>query len=69
MNDGLTVKAAYEGAMADYPQCWPNEGPCMRFAGDEEFTVVPVVKREFSAFLDIPPEIDMEIIKVLEPWR
>ena len=45
MNDGLTVKAAYEGAMADYPQCWPDEGACMRFVGDEEFTVVPIVGR------------------------
>ena len=44
MSQGWTVKAAFDQALADYPTCAePNN--CMRFVGDENFTVVPVVKR------------------------
>ena len=34
MSYGWPIEAAYNQAMADYPQCWPSEGACMRFAGD-----------------------------------
>ena len=41
MNQGWTVKAAFDKACADYPWCVG----CMRFAGDANFKVVPVVDR------------------------
>ena len=41
MNLGWTVKAAFDQALADLPWCLD----CMRFEGDESFTVVPVVER------------------------
>jgi hypothetical protein len=44
MNQGWTVKAAFDEANADYPMCWSNS--CMRFAGDEALAVVPVVMRD-----------------------
>jgi hypothetical protein len=44
MNQGWTVRAAVDQAKADYPQCGDNR--CMRFSGDTEFAVVPVVKRD-----------------------
>jgi hypothetical protein len=43
MNDGDTVKEAFDQANADYPGC--SNFDCMRFDGDEDFAVVPVVKR------------------------
>jgi len=44
MNQSWTVKAAFDQAQTDYPACAaPNN--CMRFVGDENFTVVPVVER------------------------
>ena len=43
MDQGYTVKDAFDQADADYPVCaTPN---CTRFAGDEDFTVVPIVYR------------------------
>ena len=45
LNEGHTVKEAYVKAIEDYPMCAPSQGPCMRFAGDEDFAVVPVVTR------------------------
>jgi hypothetical protein len=47
MNQGWTVKAAFDQANADYPVC--PAGDCMRFSGDESFAVVPVVKRDPQA--------------------
>jgi hypothetical protein len=47
MDQGWTVKAAFDQANADYPVC--PAGNCMRFAGDESFAVVPVVKRDPKA--------------------
>jgi hypothetical protein len=44
INEGRSVKAAFDLANADYPGCGANE--CMRFAGDDRFTLVPVVDRE-----------------------
>jgi hypothetical protein len=38
------VKAAFDQANADYPQCGDNK--CMRFSGDQDFAVVPVVRRD-----------------------
>ena len=49
MNEGYTVQEAYDKAMADYPMCAPSQGPCMRFAGDEDFAVVPVVTRDVDS--------------------
>lgn len=44
MNQGWTVKAAFDQANADYPTCFNND--CMIFAGDEGFAVVPVIERD-----------------------
>jgi hypothetical protein len=44
MNQGWTVKAAFDQANADYPTCYNND--CMIFAGDESFATVPVVERD-----------------------
>ena len=44
MNQGYTVKYAFDQANAAYPQCAGYQ--CMRFVGDENFTVKPLVKRE-----------------------
>jgi hypothetical protein len=41
MNQSYTVKEAFDQAIADYPMCLD----CMRFLGDENFSVVPVVRR------------------------
>jgi len=50
MNQGWTVKAAFDQAMIDYPSC--ANGGCMRFVGDDDFKVVPIVKR-----VPAPPNI------------
>ncbi|MBN2561412.1 MAG: hypothetical protein JXQ75_10830 [Phycisphaerae bacterium] len=44
MNLGWAVKDAFEQANADYPVC-AGDNDCMRFAGDEDFAVVPPVSR------------------------
>ncbi len=44
MNQGNTVKDAFDMAQADYPACGLNG--CMRFAGDTAWAVVPVIKRD-----------------------
>jgi hypothetical protein len=44
MNQGWTVKAAFDQANANYPTCFNND--CMVFAGDESFATVPVVERD-----------------------
>ncbi|UCC23292.1 MAG: right-handed parallel beta-helix repeat-containing protein [Planctomycetota bacterium] len=44
INQGWTVKAAFDRANGAYPGCGANG--CMRFAGDESFGLVPVVERE-----------------------
>jgi hypothetical protein len=44
MSLGLPVKQAFDFAKIDYPECGDNS--CMRFAGDQDFAVVPVVKRD-----------------------
>ena len=46
MNQSWTVKAAFDQANADYPMCGNNS--CMKFAGDENFSIVPVVKRSLE---------------------
>jgi hypothetical protein len=53
MNQGYTVKDALDMANADYPACGTNG--CMRFAGDEDWTVVPVIKRD-----PWPPEVTVQ---------
>jgi hypothetical protein len=44
MNQGWSVYQAFLQANADVPSCGLNE--CMRFAGDPDFAVVPVVMRD-----------------------
>lgn len=56
MNEGYSVREAYDKAMADYPMCAPIEGSCMRFAGDEDFAVVPVVTRDLDSDNDGVPD-------------
>lgn len=52
MNQGQTVKEAFNNAMAHWPVCWPWR--CMQFAGDEDFAIVPVVTR-------VPPVTDVTV--------
>ena len=47
ISQGWTVKAAFDQANADYPVCGADS--CMRFFGDETFTLVPVVRRDPEA--------------------
>ncbi len=47
MNQEYTVKTAFDQAIADYPMCLD----CMRFCGDENFSVVPVVTRRGAEFV------------------
>jgi hypothetical protein len=50
MNEGWTVKAAFDHANTTYPGC--AVGNCMRFAGDEGFRVIPLVTRDFTPCTD-----------------
>ncbi len=52
MNQGWNVYDAFLQANADIPSCGLNE--CMRFAGDPDFAVVPVVARD-----PILPEVEV----------
>lgn len=56
MNEGYSVGESYDKAMADYPMCAPIEGSCMRFAGDEDFAIVPVVTRDVDSDNDGVPD-------------
>lgn len=53
MNQGWTVKAAFDQANADHPQCGDNR--CMRFSGDQDFALVPVVRRD-----PWPPQVTVQ---------
>jgi parallel beta-helix repeat protein len=44
MSEGYTVKDAFDLANADFPDCYNNQ--CMRFAGDPDFSAVPVIARD-----------------------
>ena len=68
MNQGYTVKEAFDQANADYPAC--ASVACMRFAGDEDFAVVPPVLRSSCIadlngdnFVSVP-----DLLKVLSNW-
>ncbi len=52
MSQGWTVADAFNQANADYPAC--GDSNCVRFAGDRDFAVVPVVKRD-----PWPPMVDV----------
>jgi|GEM_PF-1503955 len=52
MNQGWTVWDAFNQADADYPAC--GDSNCTRFAGDRDFAVVPVVRRD-----PWPPTVDV----------
>lgn len=56
MNQGYSVKDAFDQANADYPACLY----CMRFVGDETFSVVPLVDR--------PKAPDLVIEDKYEEW-
>ncbi len=43
MNQGYSVKYAFDQAGTDYPAC--SAPGCMRFAGDTDFAVVPIISR------------------------
>jgi hypothetical protein len=53
MSQGYTVKEAFDEANAHYSACFENQ--CMRFAGDPNFAVVPVVSR-------VPPFPSLTIV-------
>jgi hypothetical protein len=55
ISDGYTVEEAFEEAMVAYPMCYRSEGSCMRFAGDADLTLVPVVGRVPS--IEVPVDI------------
>jgi hypothetical protein len=52
MSQGWTVADAFLQANADYPAC--GDSNCTRFAGDRDFAVVPVVRRD-----PWPPAVDV----------
>jgi hypothetical protein len=56
MNEGYSVREAHDKAMADYPMCAPAQGSCMRFAGDEDLAVVPLVTRDVDSDNDGVPD-------------
>jgi len=66
LNDGNTVKEAFDLANQAHPACYNNE--CMRFAGDPNFAVVPIVPR-------VPPFPSLSIVddvndaNCVEPWN
>jgi len=70
MNEGNTVKEAFDLANADYAACFnPDQGRyCMRFAGDPNFAAVPVVPR-------VPPFPSLTIVDdvndagCIYPWN
>jgi hypothetical protein len=46
MSEGWSIKAAYDQASADYPSCLiPG---CILFAGDEDFSIIPRLRRDGS---------------------
>ena len=57
LSQGFTVQEAFDAAMADYPVCYPAEGPCVRFAGDANLELVPTIRRVslVDVFVDIEP--------------
>ncbi|MBA7519892.1 hypothetical protein ES705_11980 [subsurface metagenome] len=58
---GKTVKEAFDQAMGEYPNC--GIFSCVRFAGDENFAIVPVVERgEYC-----PLEFAVQQARVPEP--
>jgi len=56
LSQGYTVEEAFEAAMADWPMCYPTAGACMRYAGDANLTLVPIVER-VPSIIDIPVDI------------
>ncbi len=54
MNQGYAVKDAFDQANADFPMCASSN--CMRFAGDPEFAVVPVVPRDPAHVYVVAPD-------------
>jgi len=45
MNKSYKVKEAFDNAQADYPAC-AGINNCIRFSGDENFSIVPIIKRD-----------------------
>ena len=68
MSLGWTVNDAFVQANADYPVCADED--CMRFAGDEDFAVVPVVPRiPCPADFDKDGDVDTaDLLFLLAAW-
>ena len=45
MSGGLTITDAYLKAMIEYPQCLGNGNACIRFVGDPNLKLVPILER------------------------
>ncbi len=52
MNQGWTVRAAYDQANANWPVC-AGSNDCMRFQGDVTVTVVPIISRETAPWIRV----------------
>lgn len=46
MNQGFTIKDAFDQANADYPDCVDDSYYCIRLEGDENLKFIPKIKRE-----------------------
>ncbi len=46
LDQGYTIEEAYDLANADFPQCTNSNGNCMRFEGDPNLKVKPIVSRD-----------------------
>jgi parallel beta-helix repeat protein len=70
MNNGSTVKEAFDLANADYPACFNPEEQreCMRFAGDPNLRVVPVVPR-VPPFPSLSKVDDVNDANCIYPWN
>ena len=53
MNQGWTVKAAYDDANTQYPDCMDDSHYCMRFAGDQNFVTKPLRSRDGYPLLEL----------------
>ncbi len=62
MNLGYTVKDAFDQANADYPACAAPS--CMRFVGDVDFAIVPVVERVPGPCLIAPNPLHFDTVGV-----
>jgi len=62
MSYGWTVKVAFDQTQADYPMC-ADTNNCMRFEGDQNFKVVPVVKRDSLCHVECGADIECDEVE------